>query len=321
MVIKPQFFLVRPGAEQITPNGQVLSQPATAVPLIPADLLPEWIEVIGAPRSLSPDETRDMGNLGVIHAELDTYKLRFAPITRDGASTSDESDISEERATEFRPGPCPVGVSSSHNYYEKPKPTTTTTTTTTQRDTHKSKLKPSQGLSSSRHNPANQQQPAHLRPTSLKETPQIPTNTTAPSSQLPSPCRHWCHHGVCKWGRDCHYEHAMPITAEGLGEVGLTGFPDWWLQAQGLVPMSPPALRAADASHGRRTARKNGNILRRKQRARILAQRRDMHSADLEEESEAGDEYEDEDGEDAEEEVVKPEPKRGGEERILIELD
>ncbi|KAF5601472.1 transcription factor [Fusarium subglutinans] len=321
MGIKPQFFLVRPGAEQITPNGQVLSQPATAVPLIPADLLPEWIEVIGAPRSLSPDETRDMGNLGVFHAELDTYKLRFAPITRDGASNSDESDTSEERATECRPGPCPVGVSSSRNYYEKPKPTTTTTTTTTQLNTHESKLKPAQGLSSSRHNPANQQQPAHLRPISLKETPQIPTNTAAPSSQLPSPCRHWCHHGVCKWGRDCHYEHVMPITAESLGEVGLTGFPDWWLQAQGLVPMSPKALRAADASHGRRTARKIENILRRKQRARVLAQRRDVHSTDLEEESEAEDEDEDEDGEDVEEEVVKLEPKRGGEEGILINLD
>ncbi|KAG5760938.1 hypothetical protein H9Q72_010947 [Fusarium xylarioides] len=317
MGIKPQFFLVRPAAEQITPDGQVLSQPATAVPLIPADLLPEWIEVIGAPRSLSPDETRDMGNLGVIHAELDTYKLRFAPITRDGASTSDESDTSEERATEFRSGPCPVGVSSSYNYYEKPKPKPTTTTT--QLNSQKSQIKPAQGLSSSRHNPANQQQPAHLRPTSLKETPQIPTNTTAPSSQLPSPCRHWCHHGVCKWGRDCHYEHVMPLTAEGLGEVGLTGHPDWWLQAQGLVPMSPQALRAADAPHCRRAARKIGNILRRKQRARILAQRRDVYSANLEEESEAEDEYEDE--ADVEEEVVQPEPKRGGEEGILIDLD
>ncbi|KAI1022489.1 hypothetical protein LB503_000752 [Fusarium chuoi] len=317
MGIKPQFFLVRPGAEQITPNGQVLSRPATAVPLIPADLFPEWIEVIGAPRSLSPDETRDMGNLGVIHAELDTYKLRFAPISRDGASTSDESDTSEEGATEYRPGPCPVGASSSHNYYEKPKPTTTTTTT--QLNSQNYKLKPAQGLSSSRHNPANQQQPAHLRPMSLKETPQLPTNTTAPSSQLLTPCRHWCHHGVCKWGRDCHYEHVMPITAEGLGEVGLTGFPDWWLQAQGLMPMSPQALRAADAPYGRRTARKIGNILRRKQRARILAQRRDAHSADLEEESEAEDEYGDE--EDIEEEVVKLGPKRGREEGILIDLD
>lgn len=111
----------------------------------------------------------------------------------------------------------------------------------------------------------------------------------------------------------------MPVTAEGLGEVGLTGFPDWWLQAQGLMPMSPQALCAADAPYGRRTARKIGNITRRKQRTRILARRRDVHSADLEEESEAEDEYEDE--EDIEEEVVKPEPNRGGKEGILINLD
>ncbi|KAH7269861.1 uncharacterized protein BKA55DRAFT_532488 [Fusarium redolens] len=312
MGIKPQFFLVRPGAEQITPDGQVLSQPATAVPLIPADLLPEWIEVIGAPRSLSPDETRDMGNLGVIHAELDTYKLRFSPITKDEASTSDESDSSYERVTEFHPSTCAVGVSSSHNYYETPKPTKT------QLSTLKSKLKPAQGLSSSRHNPVNKQQSAHLNPTPHRETPQIPTNTTAPSSQLPSLCRHWCHHGVCKWGLDCHYEHTMPITAAGLAEVGLTGFPDWWLQARGLMPMPPQVLHAVDAPNGRRTARKAGSLLKRKQRARIRAQRRDVQFRNLEEESEAEDEYEEE--EHVEEEVVKPEPKRGGE-GILIDLD
>lgn len=42
-------------------------------------------------------------------------------------------------------------------------------------------------------------------------------------------CRHWCHHGNCKWGWDCHFRHQMPMDAEGLREVGLRDFPTWYL--------------------------------------------------------------------------------------------
>ncbi|KAF9772628.1 hypothetical protein IL306_009661 [Fusarium sp. DS 682] len=312
MTIKPQFFLVRPGAEQITPNGRVISQPATAVPLIPADLLPDWLEVIGAPRSLSPDETKDMGNLGVIHSELGTYKLRFSPITKDEASESDEPDKSNGRAFDIQPSIVVMGSSSSHQSYEKPKPPAI------QLSTSKVKLRPAQGLSSSCHNPANQHQFDQLDPIPCKETPRIPTNTTAPSPSLPSPCRYWCHHGICRWGLDCHYEHTMPTTAAGLAEVGLNRFPDWWLQARGLIPMPREALRVADALRGRRTARKVAMLLKRKQRARTRVQRQDVQSRNLEQESETEDEYEEED--EVEEEQAKVEPKRGGE-GILIDLD
>lgn len=42
-------------------------------------------------------------------------------------------------------------------------------------------------------------------------------------------CRHWCHHGSCKWGWNCKYQHRMPADAEGLREVGLRDFPTWYL--------------------------------------------------------------------------------------------
>ena len=48
-------------------------------------------------------------------------------------------------------------------------------------------------------------------------------------------CRHWCHHGTCKWGLNCRYEHTMPTTLEGLQEVGLQGFPSWFITAMGLT--------------------------------------------------------------------------------------
>ncbi|KAF4345609.1 transcription factor [Fusarium beomiforme] len=310
MAIKPQFFLIRPGAEQITPNGRVISQPATAVPLIPADLLPEWLEVIGAPRSLSPDETKDMRNVGVIHAELGTYKLRFSPITKDDSSESDEPDTSNGRAFDIHSSLVALDPSSSEQSYEKPKPPAI------QLSTPKVRLRSSRGLSSSCHNPANQQQSDQLDTRPHNEIPRIPTNTTAPSSSLPSPCRYWCNHGICKWDLDCRYEHTMPTTAAGLAEVGLNRFPDWWLQARGLMPMPRKALCATEAPSGRRTARKIAMLLKRKQRARSQAQR--VQSRNLEEEAEAEEGYEEE--VELEEEQVKAGLKRGAE-GILIDLD
>ncbi|KAF4446513.1 hypothetical protein F53441_9853 [Fusarium austroafricanum] len=309
MAMKPQFFLVRPGAERITSGGRVLVKPSTAVPLIPADLLPEWVEVIGVPRSLTTEETKDMGNVGVVHAELDTYKLRFSRIIRDETSgdDSERSDVSvpltKSRAT---------AASSPCDNCEKHKPTTSHLLAP------KTKFKPAQGLSSSRHNPDNQQQSDQPNPPAAKERPSIPTNTTSPSSTLPSPCRRWCHHGVCRWGLDCHYEHEMPVTKKGLAEIGLTRFPDWWLQARGFMPMPPAELRAADVPSSRRTAKKAANLSKRKQKTKARVKRGDAQLRTLAGASEAEDEYEEE--EEVEEEEVKPEPKKGRE-GILIDFD
>lgn len=46
-------------------------------------------------------------------------------------------------------------------------------------------------------------------------------------------CRHWCHHGSCKWGWECRYQHRMPTTFEGLREVGLKDLPTWYLLIMG----------------------------------------------------------------------------------------
>ncbi|KAJ4271787.1 hypothetical protein NW762_000493 [Fusarium torreyae] len=316
MTLKPQFFLVRPGAEQITSTGQILVQPATAVPLIPADLLPEWLEVIGVPRSLSPDETKEMGNLGVFHAETKTYKLRFAPVTGDEACASDESTV---RTSVTQPGTASMEPSSpSLNEPDKNKPTTSTSTSS---PNSKSKLKPAQGLSSSRHNPNNQQQqqqPAQPVPVPTfpppKEVSPAPNTTTTSS-----PCRHWCHHGVCRWGLACHYEHSMPTTPAGLAEVGLSRVPDWWLQARGLMPMPPEVLRAVDASSGRRSAKKMVVNVKKKQKLKSRVMKRgDVQERHHDEASEAEDEYEED--EELEDDGIRPELKRGMEE-ILIDLD
>jgi hypothetical protein len=312
MTLRPQFFLVRPGAEQITTTGQILVQPATAVPLIPIDLLPEWVEVVGVPRSLSPEETKYMGNLGVVHSELDTFKLRFAVITEDEPYDSD--DLEESNAMQ------PSTISSGDTLV-KLKPITSWSRLSST-PVPKGKLKPAQGLSSSRHNPDNQQQPAEVEQKSAlhKETRKFLTNTTSPTltpSTTASPCRHWCHYGVCRWGIDCHYEHTMPTTATGLEEVGLLGFPDWWLQARGLMPMSPDLLRVSDVLSGRRstTAKKMAAQLRKKQKAKICVKGEDVQLRNYNEASQAEDEYEEEGN-------VENEPKATGKSKgVLIEFD
>ncbi|KAK8048630.1 hypothetical protein PG994_010360 [Apiospora phragmitis] len=44
-------------------------------------------------------------------------------------------------------------------------------------------------------------------------------------------CRHWCHHGSCKYGLECRYEHEMPRSHEKLREVGLADWPNWYKAA------------------------------------------------------------------------------------------
>ncbi|KAH7197004.1 uncharacterized protein B0J16DRAFT_10927 [Fusarium flagelliforme] len=281
-VPKPQFFLIRPGAEKITPTGQIIAQPATAVPLIPADLLPGWVDVVGVPRSLSPDETKDMGNLGVVHAEQHIYKLRFASVTEEEILASYEVDEDTECTSMTMPDTTNLSPSGSYDGHQEDQNLRASTPASSQSPTPQKKLKPAQGLSSSRHNPENQQQqPVQPKSAPKREPPSISPNTTSPSSQLPSPCRHWCQQGVCKWGADCHHEHTMPTSSAGLAEVGLAQFPDWWLQARGVIPMPPEVLRAADITSARRMDKKLAGSMKKKPKFRGRAKRIDVQLADL----------------------------------------
>ncbi|KAF4470323.1 zinc finger DNA-binding [Fusarium albosuccineum] len=225
MAPTPQFFLVRPGLEQITSSGQVLVQPGTAVPLIPADLLPEWLQVVGVPRNLSPEQTQGMINLGAVHAETEPYKLKFNQLYEEKECDGDTSDESTIHAPKPHPLPsAEKGDINSDKAKTKPIPSRSSTPSGPKA---KTKLKAAKGLASSRHNPANSE------------------DTTTTAALLPAvklPCRHWCQSGTCKWSQFCRFQHTMPETAEGLAEVGLTRFPDWWLQAKGLIPMPPELM-------------------------------------------------------------------------------
>jgi hypothetical protein len=73
----------------------------------------------------------------------------------------------------------------------------------------------------------------------------------------------------------------MPTSPAGLAEVGLAQFPDWWLQARGVIPMPPEVLRAADVTSARRMDKKSASSMKKKPKFRGRAKRIDVQPADL----------------------------------------
>ncbi|EPE25258.1 hypothetical protein GLAREA_11839 [Glarea lozoyensis ATCC 20868] len=91
---------------------------------------------------------------------------------------------------------------------------------------------------------------AENRSTSISKLPQLPSSAEKSSISTGSTvydqtCRHWCHHGICKWGKQCRYRHVMPMTLRGLQEVGLDNWPGWYRRANEdcFAPDSPRSLR------------------------------------------------------------------------------
>ncbi|KAI1446749.1 hypothetical protein F5Y02DRAFT_56552 [Annulohypoxylon stygium] len=64
-------------------------------------------------------------------------------------------------------------------------------------------------------------------------------NSSAGGSTNSMYCKHWCHRGTCRWGAQCRYAHAMPGTAEGLREVGLSHHPAWYTTAYNMMYGTP----------------------------------------------------------------------------------
>ncbi|KAB5530419.1 hypothetical protein GE09DRAFT_391337 [Coniochaeta sp. 2T2.1] len=63
------------------------------------------------------------------------------------------------------------------------------------------------------------------------------SDTTTSTKKRRNYCRHWVHHGTCKWGLHCRFEHRMPVTPEGLAEIGLRDLPAWWAAMMAGSPL------------------------------------------------------------------------------------
>jgi len=282
---RPTHFLIRPRLST--------SDPAYIVPLIPADLLPEYIDIDGVPRHLTAAQTTGMECIGAVDRPVSSarYNLRFLPI----GTTQGKGEVSTPVAKAHGIEMDSFSTSSSGSGHGEGTSSTSLSlpSSDTEADIHsvksskkKKKKKKKSDLpspkvtrkadsSSSGSSPTpssvdrilasasaaaahhltapvgkknkkdKQQQATKPGPDSSQEkekekdkiTPppqahqQQANGTPANMGNTGNYCRHFCHHGTCKWGIQCRYQHTMPTTPEGLREVGLREWPAWLLRS------------------------------------------------------------------------------------------
>ncbi|RNJ61225.1 hypothetical protein D7B24_000078 [Verticillium nonalfalfae] len=188
--LRPTYFLMRPGP----------GHTRCIVPLIPLDLLPQHINIAGLPRYLSPAQTSRMSSVGTYAKAENTpcYELDIGQPSDTDEGLSREETVQSANAspdlvlTEEIPRTVPNPVVPSGG---KPSPPLLAFETGT--------------AATSAHHHHRHAQSAKLK------------------TGRGHYCRHYCHHGTCKWGSRCRYQHIMPSTSSGLAEVGLKNFPAW----------------------------------------------------------------------------------------------
>ena len=256
-------FIVRPDTED--------GMPGSIVPLIAVDQLPDWIQLAGVPRELDAEQTIGLINLGIVEMEDDSIfevrlhhdKIRAILNCADEGTGSNSPSNGKAKAKAMKNQkakkneeaaskeslPIPSGISP----YTEPHAVQNATP-----QAHP----PGRMLSASRHNVANAamgSQPPNsnsenpLRPHMTEITHDEPRpagaqRTTAKRDKQPATvfCRNWCQSGTCNWGLQCHFQHRMPATVEGLREVGLYDYPKWYLLMKSSAGSELPGLLDMD---------------------------------------------------------------------------
>lgn len=254
----PDHFIVRPDEKDGTPGP--------IVPLIAVDQLPDWMQLVSVPRELDAEQTIGMTNLGIVEKEDDSiYEVRLhhdkIRAILNGAdenkgSSSSCSKQSNAKTMKNEEITSPAETKSKSKARKQPASEESLSTSAGSSSSAESmpvenpqpRARPTERfLSASRHNVAGTAVDTQAR--SSSERPLRPHMTEAMRDELrpaahqhttrqdkhPATvlCRHWCHHGNCKWGLECRYQHRMPTTLDGLREVGLKDFPTWYLLMMG----------------------------------------------------------------------------------------
>lgn len=246
-------FIVRPEEEDGTPGP--------IVPLVAIDQLPDWLQLVDVPRELDAEQTIGLTNLGVVDKEdgsIWEVRLRHDKIqailsdadvkTGSNSSGSKKNKAKAKRKTKKRKKVAShteiKGRMKERTASEESLSSTTGNSSSTERglvEKPQPRVHPAERmLSASRHNVANTavtqaRNSGSERPLRPHETEAIRDECRSTAQRRTTKrhatvfCRHWCHHGTCKWGPQCRHQHRMPTTLEGLLEVGLKGFPTWYL--------------------------------------------------------------------------------------------
>ncbi|KAG9232922.1 hypothetical protein BJ875DRAFT_62862 [Amylocarpus encephaloides] len=179
-------------ARKPRPSYFLVRNTGEVVPLIAVDELPPSVSLVGVPRALNLEDTIGMLNLGLQRSSEAFYHV-----------VKEESKTREKGAS---------------------KSLVEATATTT------AKTQPVPNRSSTSMNSTYPDPPPNSPAVSPKST-SLATPSTGPRTDLntkPQICRHWCLHGICKWGQQCQHRHIMPMTLHGLQQLGLRDWPEWY---------------------------------------------------------------------------------------------
>ena len=258
----PNFFIVRPDTKRATADGTIHIVPGPIVPLIAVDELPEWFSIVEVPRELAVEQTIGLCNLGTASRGQGIYTVKIihhAPVSR-----SDTARVKSEEAKQDKTAsPAHLAHPADHPSAAVPTaPAPAATSTPHPADRMRAHWSESPaGITSSIHNPqppspysAKPPPPSTPVTTAIttnnapnnnidtnNSTPPIPTLKPDPDPQQQTEyCRHWCHHGTCKWGPHCRHQHAMPATPAALAAVGLRAVPAWWVAT--FAGTGPPGV-------------------------------------------------------------------------------
>ncbi|KAH8652792.1 hypothetical protein BGZ60DRAFT_568983 [Tricladium varicosporioides] len=207
-------FLPTTSAKKPWPAYFLARNTGEVVPLIAVDELPPLLDLVGVPRSLGLEETVGMSNLGIVKKCGRFYRIEIGREKDEMGGDKEDENVThiptkvQSSLPRCHPppptnSPLPSSLSSSSTF-PTPVPTPTPAPCPSP--------KPTPGATAPRYHPT-QGSSSQVGPI---QSPQI---------QL---CRHWCTHGICKWGQNCRYRHIMPMTLPGLREVGLSNWPGWW---------------------------------------------------------------------------------------------
>ncbi|KAK3309652.1 uncharacterized protein B0T15DRAFT_10310 [Chaetomium strumarium] len=265
MVPRPQFFVVRPDTKTSSADGRVYTVHGAIVPLVAVDELPEWLDLVGVPRGLTAKQTVGLYNLGTVSKGDGSYAVNIHRASTAGSAARDSSiamNNMEAKQAEYATVNAPS--TSSPSGVKAPSVAAAATTHAHPADNMKAHWSEAHARALAISNNTAQQQPQAplLPPTSsppaqppLPGDPAKPTTMTTTTSTAgnatPEPgattaasteyCRHWCHHGTCRWGPRCRYLHAMPTTRAELAEIGLSEIPAWWRIATGTATAGLPS--------------------------------------------------------------------------------
>ncbi|TDZ30514.1 hypothetical protein C8035_v002791 [Colletotrichum spinosum] len=264
---RPEHFIVRKG-----PSGS-----GAIVPLIPVDLLPDYVQVTGVPRELTIGQTVGMSNLGEFPRPIGRFQLNFVSLGTEAnksdprqevvaAGAGAETVIVPSTQAQPPPPPPPAVMLPPRRKLDWAEDTESVSTDNfSGADSYSESSDSNNNISKRRVqnidsaaaaaagtktlNKATSERAQRMlnivaatgRPASAPTTTIVGSNKKAAKpvkSKFTRPpgslCRHWCQTGQCGWGNECRYTHQMPVTLEGLADVGLAELPSWWRRAAGL---------------------------------------------------------------------------------------